>query len=181
MSWWSALVGYTIGAMYGSYNGVINYIVGTGDHPISSEDKCDPDSIILTDPLVLARKYLNRNKNNETVKLNPLFSKVSLQTGVSNIVSRVVETMRCYTGSPVSLSLFEDALVAGDYNGTAILLPAGTMQWLPQQYSSTVSVYSEKKVDDNLCDWKLVHHSNDISLFVRPYRDTDLNQYRGMV
>ena len=182
VSWWSALVGCTLGAMYSSYNGVINYVMGTGnDHTVSSEDECDPDSILLTDPLLLARKYLNRNKSNETVKLNPLFSKVSLQTGFTNMISRVVETMRCYTGSPVSLSLFEDALIAGDYDGRAILLPAGTMQWSPQQYSSTDNVHSENKVDDNLHDWKLVHQSNDISLYVRPYRDTELSQYRGMI
>ena len=186
VSWWSTLVGYTMGALYSSYNGVINYFMGTGnDHTISSEDECDPDSIILTDPVVLAKKYLNRNKNCKTFKLNPLFTRVSLQTGIASIISRVVETMRCYTGSPVSLSLFEDALVAGDYDGTAILLPAGTtatMQWSPQQYSSTVSIPSEKKVDDIVVhDWKLVHHSNNTNLYVRPYQDTELNQFRGMI
>ena len=178
VSWWSALIGYTLGAVYNSYSEVKNYVMGSDNPAASSDDDCDPNSILITDPVLLARKCLNRNKNDENVKLSPLFSRLSLRNEITSIISRVVDTMKCYTGSPVPISLFEDALLAVDYDGTLTLLPAGTIvQWSPQHYSSTTGgVHLE--VDDN---WQLVHHSNDTSLYTRPYRDTELSQYRGTI
>ena len=182
VSWWSIMVGYTLGAVYNSYNDVMNYFVpnnkDSGDGIY--EDDCDPDNILTSDALLLARKCLNKDKNDEAVKLSPLFSELSLHTvKVTNIIiTKVEEMMQCYTGSPVTLSLFEDALMAADYDSTT-RLPVGTLQWSPQQYSTT-NVHSEKIDDDNSHDWKLVHHANDTSLYARPYKDTELSQYRGM-
>lgn len=186
VSWWSIFIGYTLGALVNSYNEVKDYIMGGGNDTsdnVSLEDDCDPTNILLpTDPLLLPRKYLNRNKKEKAVKLFPLFNEV-LQTDlahVSNaIIDKVVDTMRCYTGSPVPISLFEDALVTADYDGT--LLPIGTVQWSPQQHSSTTATSNIQSVNNDLHDWQLVHHLNDTSLYVRPYNDTRLSQYRGIV
>lgn len=189
VSWWSALIGYTLGAMYNSYNEVMNYFMSSNNsnNDCVSEEDCDPNSILSTDPVLLARKCMNRG-NDDKVTLFPVFSKASLHNEVANIIAKLVDTMKCYTGSPVSISLFEDALIAGDYDGTATLLPVGTMQWSPQQYSpqqyssTTASISCDNKViDDNLHDWQLIHHSNNTSLYARPYRDTELSQYRGTI
>lgn len=189
VSWWSVFIGYSLGAMYSSYNGAISYVMGNNNNDVVdnvSEDNCDPNNVLLTtDPLLLARKCLNRCKDEAPVKPSRLFGEISLQTGIqkiSHIVNQVVDSMQQYTGSPVPISLFEDALIAADYDGTA-LLPSGTVKWMPQEYSSnTVSnVHSVKKENDDSSDWQLVHKSNDTILYTRPYKDTDLSQYRGML
>lgn len=183
VSWWSDLVGYTIGytlgVMNNFYNDVIHYVMpNNNSNKDDNEDVCDPNNILTTDALLLAKKCLNRGKNDETVKLSPLLNELSLHSvKVTNvIINKVVEMMKCYTDSPVPISLFEDALIAADYDGTT-RLPVGTLQWSPQQYSTT-NIQSEKIIDDNLHDWKLVHHVNDTSLYIRPYKDTQLSQYR---
>ena len=179
VSWWSNLVGYTLGAMNNFYNDVVHYIMPNKDTN-DNEDDCDPNNILTTDALLLAKKCLNRDKNDETVKMSPLLNELSLHSvKVTNIIiNKVVEMMQCYTGSPVPISLFEDALIAADYDGTT-RLPVGTLQWSPQQYSTT-NIKSEKIIDDNLHDWKLVHRANDTCLYVRPYKNTQLSQYRGI-
>ena len=184
VSWWSGLVEYTLGAMNNVYNDVLHYIMPNNNNNDSKgttdkEDDCDPDNILTTDALLLAKKCLNR-ENDERVKLSPLLNELSLHSvKVTNIIiNKVVEMMQCYTGSPVPISLFEDALIAADYDGTT-RLPAGTLQWSPQQYSTT-NIQSEKIIDDNLHDWKLVYCANDTSLYIRSYKDTQLSQYRGI-
>lgn len=182
-SWWSILVGYTLGAVYGSYNGVISYFVGDNDTTdnVLEDGDCDPHNVLLTtDPLLLVRKCLNRNINDETVEHSSLFN--SLQTAMpqlNTMISKVMEAVQCYTGSYATISLFEDALMASDYDGRS-LLPAGTVvEWSPQHYSSSKSAVQCER-DDDCSEWQLVHKSNDTSLYVRPYKDTDLSQYRGV-
>jgi len=184
VSWWNIVLGYTLGAIYSSYNGMMSYFTGNNENNDTvSEDDCDPDNVLLTtDPLLLARKYLNKN-NNETIKSFPLFTGLSSQTvipHINNIISRVVNMVQCYTGSPVPNCLFEDALIAADYDGAA-LLPVGTVQWSPQQYSPNIVNITQSERNDHLHDWQLVSKSNDTFLYVRPYKDTTVSQYRGIL
>lgn len=186
VSWWSIILGYMLGTVYGSCNGVMSYFTSGNDTVDAvSEDDCDLDNILLTtNPLLLARKCLNKG-NNETVKLSPLFTGLSSQTimpHVNSIINRVIDMVQHYSGSPVSISLFEDALIAADYDGAA-LLPVGTVRWSPQQYSSNNvnNAHLERKDYDHLHNWQLIHQSNDTFLYVRPYKGTSLSQYRGII
>ena len=174
-SWWSMVTGYTLGAVYNTYNGILNYFVPNNNDASDCEEYCDPSNILTADPILLARRCLNRD---EIVKLSPL-SRDILQI-VQVTVSKILDTMQHYTISPVPISLFEDALIAADYEGPTIL-PVGRLRWSPGQYSTDTTIdnninHSEKSSNA----WKLAHCVNDTSLYVQPYKDTELSQYRGM-
>ena len=174
-SWWSMVTGYTLGAVYNTYNGVLNYFMPSNNDTSDNEEYCDPSNILTTDPMLLARRCLNRD---EIVKPSPLLRDMLQIAQVT--ISKILDTMQHYTISPLPISLFEDALIAADYEGPSIL-PVGTLRWSPGQYSTDTTndnniSHSEKCSND----WKLVHCADNTSLYVRPYINTELSQYRGM-
>jgi len=190
-SWWDIVVGYTLGAMYSSYKGVTEYFTSNndGDNTSANDDYKPSHTLLCGDPSLLARKCLGQDTQQEDATsliqslLSTWYSVSAIQDmlplqWIDSFVNGMVSTVNNYTEIPVPVSVFEDALVATDYHRVAAV-----SQWTPQEQlpPSVVSIATNKtELCDDKNDWTLSYQSNGTSLYVRPYQNTGLSQYRGL-
>jgi len=193
-SWWDIVVGYTLGAVYSSYKGVTEYFIGASETVSSSStpnDDYQPSHVLLCDdPSLLARKCLGQSVQQEggsslLQSLLTTWDRVSVQDmlphqWIDNFINGMVSVVNGYTGIPVPVCVFEDALAGADYDGVAVL---SVSHWTPQEQLLSVAGASANKTESygDECDWQLSYQSNDTTLFVRPYQNTNLSQYRGVL
>jgi len=195
-SWWDIVVGYTLGAVYSSYKGVTEYFSGTNETGSSSStanDDYKPSHVLLCDdPLLLARQCLGQSvqqadKEDGDSLLQSLLTtwdRVSVQDmlphqWIDSFVNGMVSVVNNYAGIPVPVCIFEDALAGADYDGATVF---SVNHWTPREQLPSAADVSTSKTE--LCgdeyDWQLSYQSNNTTLFVRPYQNTNLSQYRGM-
>ena len=192
-SWWDVMVGYTLGAVYSSYKGITEYFSGSDETVTPSSapnDDCKPSHVLLCDnPSLLAQQCLGRStqqtdNEDSTSLLQSLLTTwniLSVQDKlphqwIDSFVNGMVSVVNDYTGIPVPVCVFEDALVGADYSNVTV------GHWTPQQQLSSVASAPSSKTEscDDETDWQLSYQSNDTTLFVRPYQNTNLSQYRGV-
>ena len=186
------MVGYTLGAVYSSYKGVTEYFSGTNETESSSSmanDDYKPSHVLMCDdPSLFARQCLGQSvqqADNGSLLQSLLTTcdRVSIQDllphqWIDSFVNGMVSVVNDYAGIPVPVCVFEDALAGADYDGATVF---SVIHWTPREQLPSVTDVSTNKTESSgdECDWQLSYQSNDTTLFVRPYQNTNLSQYRG--